>query len=96
MFEVHHTDHRPLAMQMTSENTSVQMGLGDHEMVTLTPPRTGLEIEAIEGEVWLTQAGDPIDHVLHAHQSFETHESGTVVVQGLTQATFCVRAPQEH
>ena len=66
------------------------MDLCDHEMVSLTPNHDGLQIEALEGKVWLTQAGDPMDHVLGAHQLYETHTAGTVVIQGLTPASFRV------
>ena len=94
MFELHHGDNGPLDVKVSSETAEVQMGLGDHEMVSLIPPQDGLEIETIEGKVWLTQTGDPMDHVLGEHQSFETHARGAVVVQGLTDATFRMRKPK--
>lgn len=90
MFELHHGGGNPLDVKVSSEAAGVQLGLMDHEMVSLVPPKGGVEIETLEGKVWLTQEGDPMDHVLSEHESFETHGGGTVVVQGLTPATFRV------
>jgi len=47
----------------------------------LAQPRTSVVCTA--GTLWLTQQGDPQDHVLKAGQSFTLSQRGTVLVQGV-------------
>lgn len=93
MFYPNH-DAQSFEMKVHPEPNGVEMALSEHDMITLTPPREGFEIETIEGKVWLTQSGDPMDHVLVPSQVFESHSQGTVVVEGLTPAVFRIRKPK--
>ena len=43
----------------------------------------GASVMCTTGTLWLTQQGDPYDHLLEAGQSFTLNRRGIVLVQGL-------------
>ena len=47
-------------------------------------PVPGMVIECVSGELWVTQAGDGRDVVLHAGQVHLPNRRGRVVVQGMS------------
>lgn len=94
MFELHHGGKRPLDVKISVDSSEVEMDLSDHEMVSFKPDLEGLEVETLDGKVWLTQSGDPNDHVLAPHQSFETRSAGSVVIEGLEHAKVRIRKAQ--
>jgi hypothetical protein len=47
---------------------------------------SGLELRVRRGTVWVTQEGDPEDHVLEAGGAFVTTRPGRVAIQSLTPA----------
>jgi Protein of unknown function (DUF2917) len=49
-----------------------------------------IQIECREGEVWITQEGDPRDIILHAGERYATERQGRVVVQPITGARIIV------
>lgn len=71
------------------------------EVYRLEPGRTGsvrvgrtpVQIEAYEGMLWVTQAGDPRDYVVEPGQKFVVTRPGLAVMQALSQETvFSVRS----
>ena len=48
-----------------------------------TEPRRGLPIHCVEGQIWITQAGDGRDVVLCPGETFIPGPKGRVVVQAL-------------
>jgi hypothetical protein len=48
-----------------------------------------LSINCTQGTVWITQEGDPEDHLLEPGEVFETLEEGLVVMQSLSDRS-CV------
>ena len=53
------------------------------ELLKLNPGQPGAGVRCTAGALWLTQAGDPCDHILIAGQSFSLTQPGIVLVQGL-------------
>lgn len=47
-------------------------------------------IRCVAGLIWITQEGDPRDHVLAAGQSFMSDRSGKIVVQAMDDSTIRV------
>lgn len=43
-------------------------------------------ILCLKGRVWITQVGDPVDHLISAGEMFLVSQAGPVLVQGLTSA----------
>lgn len=64
-------------------HSPVSLNLDRGGILDLFPASDGLTIDLRDGRVWVTQAGDPEDHVLHAGESFRTRKRGLVVVQAL-------------
>lgn len=53
------------------------------EVRTLHVP-AGQWVRVVRGEVWITQSGDPADHVLRAGESYLVGAPGRLVAQPLT------------
>lgn len=54
--------------------------LGRNEMLSIRGDARGLSVSCQEGALWLTQPGDPEDHILEASDAFTVSRTGTVVV----------------
>ncbi len=61
----------------------ISVSLAPRQVLTLTGNRTGVQILAQGGALWITQCGDPDDHVVAAGQRFTIDRPGPVVVQSL-------------
>jgi ferric-dicitrate binding protein FerR (iron transport regulator) len=57
--------------------------LAADETFSLEPTRGGVEIACVGGLVWVTQAGDPSDHVLHAGERLRLGERGRIAAMAL-------------
>jgi len=49
-----------------------------------------IEIDCREGDVWITQEGDPRDIILHAGQQFRNGKRGLIIVQPFRSAMIMV------
>ena len=47
--------------------------------------RRGVKLRCLSGEVWITQPGDFVDHMVAAGREFVITRPGRVVIQALTQ-----------
>lgn len=48
--------------------------------------RDGIQLRVRSGEVWITRQGDVLDHVVPAHETFDSKRKGRLVVLALTPA----------
>lgn len=46
--------------------------------------RRGLKLHCLAGQVWITQPGDKMDHLIPAGHDFTVTRAGRVVIQALT------------
>jgi len=69
-----------------------QRALGKREVFSLAG-RRGLTVRVTQGRVWLTRDGDIRDYVLSAGEAMELETSGSVVLFGLTEASFQFHTP---
>lgn len=53
----------------------------------------GQAVAVFSGEVWLTQEGDPEDHVLAAGEVFELDRSGLTVLHAFEDSTLAIVDP---
>jgi hypothetical protein len=56
----------------------------------------GLQVTAVSGTVWLTQANDPRDIILTRGQSFILDREGRAIVYALKDAAAIVVGPAGH
>jgi hypothetical protein len=76
-----------------------QVSLRQSEIWQMTGDLRGETIVCLEGKLWVTQTGDPNDHILNAGDSFWVTRAGMVVVQAFENGRFrCERVslPKTH
>ena len=54
-------------------------------------PSTPIQVRVIDGQLWITQEGDPRDVIVRPGMSYLSARHGKVVVQALDRATIEVR-----
>lgn len=58
--------------------------LGRGEMLSLDGDRRGARLRCLEGQLWITQAGDRMDHLVPVGREFVITRTGRVVIQALS------------
>lgn len=53
----------------------------------------GLEVKSLRGDLWITQSGDPEDHLVKASQSFVLDRPGLTLVTALLGPAVLVVQP---
>jgi hypothetical protein len=53
----------------------------------------GLEVKSLRGDLWITQTGDPEDHIVEGGQSFVLDRPGLTLVTALLGPTVLVVQP---
>src|SRR5436305_7465566 len=53
----------------------------------------GLEVKALQGDLWITQAGDPEDTIVHGGESFVLDRPGLALVTALLGPAILVVQP---
>lgn len=69
-----------------------RLSLAPDELVDLDDAR-GTVIRVARGRVWLTQYGDPVDHVLDAGDSWAVERNGRTIVQAQESTLIDVSGP---
>jgi hypothetical protein len=65
---------------MTAATLPRRLALASGDLVNLDDAR-GTTVRVGRGQVWLTQYGDPVDHVLDAGDSWAIERNGRTIVQ---------------
>jgi hypothetical protein len=60
-----------------------EIDLDGLELLKLEFGQPGARVMSTSGTLWLTQQGDPHDHIIKTGQSFTLNQRGMVLVQGL-------------
>jgi len=79
-------------MKITYPTQLVSMNLDQGSLIDLEPPRKGVKIEVQSGNLWVTQKGDGVDHVLGPGESYTVAGRALVVVQALLRSAFRLTA----
>ena len=82
---IHRSRNKDSEKEVQVINGSIRSGinLDGLELLKLDFRQPGANVMCTTGTLWLTQQGDPDDHLLEAGQSFTLDQRGTVLVQGL-------------
>jgi hypothetical protein len=54
------------------------------ETLSVDGDRRGQRLHCIDGQLWITQAGDAMDHLVAGSREFVITQPGRVVIQALT------------
>ncbi len=68
-----------------SADGCVDITLSGSELYRLDRGPIGARLIALQGVLWVTQAGDDADHLLLSGQSFTVTRPGVVLVQGMPE-----------
>jgi hypothetical protein len=72
-----------LCPQRASATVPLRLALDAGDILRLTKGRGTVTVTCLGGTCWLTQAGDPIDHVLRAGSAHVLDGRGLVLIQAL-------------
>ncbi len=70
-------------VQVIISDVRAEIDLEGSELLKLEVGQPGARVMCTGGTLWLTQPGDPHDHLLKAGQSLSLNRRGVVLVQGL-------------
>jgi hypothetical protein len=76
---------------MNIKATTALLALRRGDALTLDDSRGAL-VRVLSGELWITQAGDPNDHIAAVGEPFRISRGGATVVQALGESRFVVEA----
>lgn len=65
------------------------------QVMPLEKSAPGKRVRCLGGTLWVTQEGDPEDHILSVGEVFTVSRAGRVVVEGLTPALYRVERRDE-
>jgi len=74
--------HRPRA----AAEPVTDMQLDRKDICRLEGRKRGPAVTCLEGAVWITQAGDPRDHILVAGEKFAVNRRGVVLLEAVREA----------
>ncbi len=77
--------HLP-GVALAAADRATTFPIGRSGLYRLPGDRRGTTIRCGRGAVWVTQPGDPVDHILSAGESWDVTRAGLVLVQGLSEA----------
>ncbi|PLX98828.1 MAG: hypothetical protein C0623_11280 [Desulfuromonas sp.] len=73
----------------------MEMVLGNGEIVSIDGDARKLVISCRYGDLWITQPGDPADHLVPAGQQFVVSRKGRIAVTALSDARMHIADPIE-
>jgi len=73
-------------MQSACSNPTTEIQLAKGELWRAVGNNRWRAILCLDGMIWITQDGDPRDHLIAAGEMFLISQAGQVLVQGLTSA----------
>lgn len=76
-------------MELSSSSRLLRLGAGEMFSLQAAP---GQCLVVFDGKVWITQEGDPADHVIGAGQSFACDRHGHALVEALEPTRLAVLA----
>jgi hypothetical protein len=80
-----------MKIQVTIGDIRSEIDLDGLELLKLEFGEPGTQVTCTTGTLWLTQQGDPHDHILKAGQSFSLDQPGIILVQGLPRGKVLIR-----
>lgn len=74
----------------------IDLNLHRHEVLNLSHPHRGMEIECEQGVIWITSAGDINDYTLTAGESYIAQDSRPLVIEAVQDAVVNLKDADEE
>ena len=84
---------REMKARIVIKNIHSEIDVGGWALLRLEAGQPGDRVMCTAGTLWLTQQGDPHDHLLNAGQSFTLDQRGVILVQGLPRGKALILPP---
>ena len=68
------------------QESKTELQLQRRDLYRVRGKRRGPAVTCLEGMIWITQAGDPRDHLLLAGDQFAVNRGGNVLVEAVREA----------
>jgi hypothetical protein len=68
-----------------ARSTVLEIQLRKNELYALSRNQIRRQVRAVEGNLWISQEGDPQDYLLEAGDTFNIVHRGMVVIEGFSQ-----------
>ena len=56
------------------------------EILELENQKGGIHLKLLSGTAWITQPGDPDDHILQANETLDIANTGLILIQAMPEA----------
>lgn len=66
-----------------SNDRTIEVSLNDHELLRLEGSRNPAVIQSLDGTLWVTIPGDPVDYTLQPGETLALSRRGPVLVEAL-------------
>ncbi len=74
-------------MNIVSQTNKIQLVLKRHQLISLRGAKPRLAVNCNHGVLWITNSGDPYDHIVGAGRRFTPKRTGNVLIEAMRDAS---------
>ncbi len=74
-------------MNIVSQSDKVKLVLKRHQLISLRGAKPRLAVNCNHGLLWITNSGDPYDHIVSAGRRFSPKRKGNLLIEAMRDAT---------
>ena len=73
-------------MNIVSQSNKVRLVLKRHQMLNLRGAKPRTTVNCRHGVLWITNSGDPYDHIIGSGRGFTPKRKGNVLIEAMRDA----------
>jgi hypothetical protein len=73
-------------MNIASQSNKIRLILKRHQMLSLRGARPRVAVNCNHGVLWITNSGDPYDHIIGAGRRFTPKRKGNLLIEAMRDA----------
>ncbi len=74
-------------MNIVPQSNKIQLVLKRHQLISLRGAQPRMAVNCNHGVLWITNSGDPYDHIIGAGRRFTPKRKGNVLIEAMRDAT---------
>ncbi len=74
-------------MNIVPQSNKIQLVLKRHQLISLRGVKPQTAVNCNHGVLWITNSGDPRDHILGAGRGFSPKRRGHVLIEAMRDST---------